>query len=49
MASKTAKAKSDSKQKMDTHQRRMKWLQIIFVVISIMLITTMLLSAFINQ
>jgi hypothetical protein len=49
MASKTAKTKSDSKPKMDTHQRRMKWLQIIFVVISAMLIMTMLLGAFINR
>jgi hypothetical protein len=49
MASKTARAKSESKTKIDTHQRRMRWLQITFVMISVLLIVTMLLGAFINK
>ena len=46
MASKTAKSKS--KPKMDTHQRRMKWLQIAFLVISALLVLSMVLAAVIN-
>jgi predicted nucleic acid-binding Zn ribbon protein len=48
MASKTAKAKGVSKPKMDTHQRRMKWLQIAFIVISAFLVVSMVLAALIN-
>jgi predicted nucleic acid-binding Zn ribbon protein len=46
MASRTVKAKHDSKPKMDTHQRRLKWLQIAFLVISALLILSMIITAF---
>jgi hypothetical protein len=48
MASKTVKNKSNSKPKMDTHQRRMKWLQTAFIVISALLVLSMVLTAVIN-
>jgi hypothetical protein len=48
MASKSLKPKKTAKPKLDAHQRRMKWLQTIFVVISLLLIASMLLTAFIK-
>jgi predicted nucleic acid-binding Zn ribbon protein len=48
MSSKIAKSKSSSKPKMDTHQRRMRWLQIAFLVISALLVLSMVLAAVIN-
>ena len=48
MASKTAKPKNNTKPKEDAHKRRMKWLQIAFLVISAVLILSMLLTAIIN-
>jgi len=48
MASKTAKPKTNFKSKEDTRQRRLKWLQIAFLVISAMLILSMILTAVIN-
>jgi hypothetical protein len=48
MASRTAKPKSNSKSKEDARQRRMKWLQIAFLVISAVLILSMMLTAVIN-
>jgi predicted nucleic acid-binding Zn ribbon protein len=49
MASKTAKSRTASKPKMDTHQRRMKWLQTAFIVISALLVLSMVLAAVINR
>jgi len=48
MAGKTTKSKTESKPKMDTHQRRMKWLQTAFIVICALLILSMVLAAFIH-
>lgn len=48
MAMKPVKNKISEKAKMDAHQKRMKWLQTIFVVISIILILSMLLTSVIN-
>ena len=48
MASRTVKTKSNSKSKEDSRQRRMKWLQIAFLVISAVLILSMILTAVIN-
>lgn len=48
MASRTAKPKSNSKSKEDARQKRMKWLQIAFLVMSAVLILSMLLTAVIN-
>jgi predicted nucleic acid-binding Zn ribbon protein len=49
MTSKTAKSRAVSKPKMDTHQRRMKWLQTAFIVISALLVLSMVLAAVINR
>ena len=46
MASKTVKTKTESKPKLDTHQRRMKWLQTAFIIICALLILSMVLAAF---
>jgi hypothetical protein len=48
MAGKSGKVRRESKQKMDAHQRRMKWLQTALIVISAILILSMVLTAIIN-
>ena len=48
MASRTAKPKNNTKPKEDPHQKRMRWLQIAFLVISAVLILSMVLTAVIN-
>ena len=48
MASKSVKVKTENKSKLDAHQRRMKTMQTVFVVISILLILSMALSMVIN-
>jgi predicted nucleic acid-binding Zn ribbon protein len=48
MASKTAKSKNDNKPRMDAHQRRLRWMQIAFLVISAILILSMVITAVIN-
>jgi hypothetical protein len=48
MASKTVKSKKDSRPKLDSHQRRLRWMQIAFVVISGILILVMVVGAVIN-
>jgi hypothetical protein len=48
MASKSVKNKNTAKPKLDAHQRRMKGLQIAFLVISLVLILSMVLTAVIN-
>ncbi len=48
MASKTVKSKKDSGPKLDSHQRRLRWMQIAFVVISGILILVMVVGAVIN-
>ncbi|MBP1610333.1 MAG: hypothetical protein H6Q04_2568 [Acidobacteria bacterium] len=48
MASRTVKSKNDNKPKMDAHQRRLRWMQIAFLVISAILILSMVITAVIN-
>jgi hypothetical protein len=48
MASKTVKSKKDSGPKLDSHQRRLRWMQIAFVVVSGILILVMIVGAVIN-
>jgi hypothetical protein len=48
MASKTVKSKKDSGPKLDSRQRRLRWMQIAFLVISAILILSMLITAVIN-
>jgi len=48
MASKSVKVKTENKKKMDSHQRKMKTMQIIFLVISALIILSMALSSMVN-
>ena len=48
MAGKIAKPKSNSKSQEDARQKKMRWLQIDFLVVSAILILSMLLTAVIN-
>jgi hypothetical protein len=49
MAGKSTKGKSEQKPKMDAHQRRVRWMQLTFVIISALLIATMVLGAVISR